>query len=674
MVSSPRILVIAGMHRSGTSLLASAAVAAGVDMGAELMAGGKGNRLGHFEDEDFVRFHEGCLARRGASSLHPPAPAVCELSAMERRLAEELVERRAAKAAWGWKDPRGTLFLPYWERTLDGACFLLVYRHPVEVALSLLRRGLDLEVRLDPRQAIRAWTTYNGQLLDFHARRPESCLLWGLAGATRDFAAALALLARRTGLPFAGGELDRLYRPAELGDGLAAREIEWQAVVPETMQLYRRLEAAADLPCGSPRADDGHLRAATRREQETQEASEYLLAAALGAPPGGAAGAIPPAHRIQYSEMKSLIAWQAERIAALADRQAEQDAALPARLERVVAVRRGWDRVETTRAYRAIRVYWREAVRLRGWRRQAGWRLRRALGMAPAPPPSEIVVGCVAENDPSFLAQAHRLVRSLRCFGGSLAGARMLVCVVGSIGAAERLKLEREGAEVRIVHRFDPRNRPANKLQFFTEGLATGAGGLLLLDCDTVVVADPWPLLAGGAVVAKIADVASVTHDVFVRLFEHFGLPLPRRRYRTTLRGEPTIAYCNTGFVFLPAALAHGLVPAWREWNRRLLDALDLLGPCAHHCHQASLSLALAARPTPFAAASPALNFPLHMTHLSDAAALRAIDPVILHYHERVDDRGRLLPTAYPRAQARIDALNRRLQETSCLEAPLLAR
>jgi hypothetical protein len=328
-------------------------------------------------------------------------------------------------------------------------------------------------------------------------------------------------------------------------------------------------------------------------------------------------------------------------------------------------LREGHARLEATRAWRCVHAYWQAARRLRGWRRQTGWAVRKLAGASSPPPAETIVVGCVAENDPGFLAQARRLALSLCWFGGPLAGARMLVCVVEGISARDRRALEEAGAEVRIVGRFDARNGPANKLQFFPEALAVGARGLLLLDCDMVVVRDPLPLLAGGCLQAKVADVPSVTHDAFQRLFSHYGLPLPSRRYRTTLLPERTIRYCNSGMIFLSRELASEFVPVWREWNLRILDALELLGPCAHHCHQASLTLAMAAHPIPFAEAPVELHYPLHMGHLPPVPALFAADPAILHYHQEIDGRGRLLPSRYPLAQARIEAFNRRLDVMS---------
>lgn len=660
------------MHRSGTSLLASFAAQAGVDMGAELMAAGKGNRRGHFEDLEFVRFHDALLELRGAAPLRPPEVGVTSLAAEEERQARELVARRAGKPLWGWKDPRTTLFLRPWDSLLPAPFYLLVYRHPVEVALSLLRRGVDLEVQLNPWTAIRCWTVYNSQLLAFSASHPERSLLWPISSFTADPGAAMALLEERFGQRLDGRGLERLYAPAELRQTLVARDIDWRAVLPEAMALHDQLEEGADLPGGLPGEGAGAEPAPPPRERDLQEAAEHLLATSLVArwpvptdlPPPRQAE-VSPAQWIAYSEPKRLVALQEERIAEL-QRQVLERAAEAERLAgRLHLLSRERARVEATRAWRAVHSYWETARRLRGWRRQTGWYLGKLAGTARALRPEEILVGCVAGNHPQGLTQAGRLVRSLRWFGGSLAGARTLVCVVGELAAEERRTLERLGAEVRIVAPFDPRNPKTNKLQFFEAALASGAGGLLLLDCDTAVVADPMPLLARGALQARIADVPSVTHEVFARLFGHFGLRLPRRRYRTTLLPERTILYCNSGVIFLPSELAREFVPVWREWNARLLDAPELLGRCAHHSNQASLSLALAAHPIPFVEAPAALNFPLHMTHLPPPAALFATDPVILHYHDEVDAAGLLLPSAYPRAQARIEAFNRRVAEES---------
>src|SRR5262249_16742307 len=154
---------------SGTSLIAGMAAAAGIDMGAELIPGSKGNWRGPFEGRGFVRFPEAGLGRGGGRAPRPPRDGGPRAGRGEARRGTPPGADRTRRPRWGWKDPRTSLFLRSWDVLLpEGAFYLLLYRHPAEVALSLLRRGLDLEVQLDPRIAVQAWMAYNRQLLAFH--------------------------------------------------------------------------------------------------------------------------------------------------------------------------------------------------------------------------------------------------------------------------------------------------------------------------------------------------------------------------------------------------------------------------------------------------------------------------------------------------------------------------
>ncbi len=68
--NTKQVLIIAGMHRSGTSLLAAALGAAGVDLARGLMAAADGNNeKGFFENLDFVELHEKILQKPRAQSI-----------------------------------------------------------------------------------------------------------------------------------------------------------------------------------------------------------------------------------------------------------------------------------------------------------------------------------------------------------------------------------------------------------------------------------------------------------------------------------------------------------------------------------------------------------------------------------------------------------------------------
>lgn len=131
---SPRPVIIAGMHRSGTSLVAGLLQRTGVDLGEKLIPADAWNRHGYHEDAELVNFHGRIfrsLLPRGArghadwgwtetgtldlTGLHRFRPAALRLAA----------ERFARSPRWGFKDPRTTLLLDFWHECVPDARFVL---------------------------------------------------------------------------------------------------------------------------------------------------------------------------------------------------------------------------------------------------------------------------------------------------------------------------------------------------------------------------------------------------------------------------------------------------------------------------------------------------------------------------------------------------------------------
>lgn len=275
----------------------------------------------------------------------------------------------------------------------------------------------------------------------------------------------------------------------------------------------------------------------------------------------------------------------------------------------------------------------------------------------------EVVLGCVTEDNPKFLGQTLRLLQSIRWFGGELAEARVVVGAVETIDRRARRTLESWGAEVRLVPRFEYPNGSANRLQLVPVLLGdTAASHILMFDCDTIVVSDPLPRFRRGVFQAKVAPFPTVTHACFERLFAHFGLQMPERRYRTSYSRTPTIPYFNAGMFSMSRDIAERLVPEWRRYNAILARDPALAAPCARHLHQAALTLALVATGVPIHAAGVELNYQLNDTRRPSRSYV-ATDPIILHYHDLVDEDGLLLPCPFPRAQQQIDRFNARLRD-----------
>lgn len=196
-----RVLVVTGMHRSGTSLVANYLSQAGIDMGAELIPADVGNPHGYFEDADIHDLHRELLWRAGIDDgftvrdSDMPIPVDDESRERARRIAAA----RADTPQWGWKEPRTALFCDLWTDVLPDATFLFLFRKPVAVLDSLLRRAAQMSVIDDPSLALSIWRIYNTSMLDFSNRHPERCVWVETQDFTRDPRALIDTLRSRFG-------------------------------------------------------------------------------------------------------------------------------------------------------------------------------------------------------------------------------------------------------------------------------------------------------------------------------------------------------------------------------------------------------------------------------------------------------------------------------------------
>ena len=237
-------LVIAGMHRSGTSLLAGICQAAGLRIGDRLLGAYRGNEAGHFEDLDFVEWHQAVLRANGLAAEGFVAEAVPQVPVALERKAETLVAaRREPGGIWGWKDPRTTLHLEFWRRLVPEARFLLVVRPPWEVVDSLFRRG-DEAFRSNPPFAIQVWLHYNRLVRDFAVKHPELTLVRDLSQVVKEPAAIFAAVRKVLGVPL--GEPPDRFRAELLSQTTEASRIAFLAAAcPEAIALYEELTSLA---------------------------------------------------------------------------------------------------------------------------------------------------------------------------------------------------------------------------------------------------------------------------------------------------------------------------------------------------------------------------------------------------------------------------------------------
>lgn len=170
-------VVVLGMHRSGTSMLARLLVALGVDFGKRLLTDEvPDNKMGYWEQADIVELQEAILDRLDRTwygpNGHRPLPdgwrSRPDIVSLLARLSDILTqELDQATGLWGFKDPRTARLLPFWQAQFTargiGMLPILAVRHPAAVCGSLLTRnginGMTLE------QAQRLWQIHNRDIL-----------------------------------------------------------------------------------------------------------------------------------------------------------------------------------------------------------------------------------------------------------------------------------------------------------------------------------------------------------------------------------------------------------------------------------------------------------------------------------------------------------------------------
>jgi hypothetical protein len=223
------VLLVAGFHRSGTSLVTRLLHQAGLFVGDTLLEPLRSNPYGHFEDSEVVTIHEQILQDNGMG-WQVTQRWVPTVGSTRWQSIESLVRRRrAAHQFWGFKDPRLSLFLPLWKHVIPEARVLVVFRHYADCANSLERRhaeqlmdGFGPETIHrpffeEPDLALRMWIAHNESLLSFAARYPDD--VYAVSFETvRSGYPLVAALTKRWGLPFRATSTLEVFDPTVTSD------------------------------------------------------------------------------------------------------------------------------------------------------------------------------------------------------------------------------------------------------------------------------------------------------------------------------------------------------------------------------------------------------------------------------------------------------------------------
>ena len=163
----------------------------------QLMPAQADNPDGFWEHLGFVALNDELLNKLGGAWDLPPNPnETFEHPRLDplRMKARLLIEGFASASAWGWKDPRNSLTLPFWQGLLPKLKTVIIVRNPLEVAYSMRERnGTSYSFGL------RLWEIYNRRVIETASRQERFVTHYDLF--FEDAASELRRIAHFVGLP-----------------------------------------------------------------------------------------------------------------------------------------------------------------------------------------------------------------------------------------------------------------------------------------------------------------------------------------------------------------------------------------------------------------------------------------------------------------------------------------
>jgi O-antigen biosynthesis protein len=144
-----RCIIVAGMHRSGTSAMTRVLGLLGATLPSRLLPASRHNEPGYWESPELLEANDAFLAEIGSSwhDVRPLSPSCFEGAAADRyieRVVETLSKDVGESPLAVIKDPRISRLIPLWKRIVPkvgmSPSFVIMVRNPLEVAASLWER------------------------------------------------------------------------------------------------------------------------------------------------------------------------------------------------------------------------------------------------------------------------------------------------------------------------------------------------------------------------------------------------------------------------------------------------------------------------------------------------------------------------------------------------------
>ncbi len=251
-------LIVAGFHRSGTSMLTQLLVEAGLFVGDDLLGSMPSNPYGHFEDTEVLRIHRAILERNG-TDWQWDAPFPFFIGEDHWNALVRFVRKRELKHRdWGFKDPRVCLFMGAWKYLLPDSKFVVVYRDPGECVRSMeTRQAEDLfqdkgnaadhrRFFTEPDHGLRLWDTYNRALLSFVREHRDDCLVVSHDRLVRGYP-VVRRINELLGASLADVPSSAVYDPSATSSRTAPQRYADEAVATRVRETWDALVSLSDV-------------------------------------------------------------------------------------------------------------------------------------------------------------------------------------------------------------------------------------------------------------------------------------------------------------------------------------------------------------------------------------------------------------------------------------------
>jgi hypothetical protein len=183
-ITDRKLVVVLGVHRSGTSLLAAGIESLGAYLGGNVLTESQENQKGFFENKEIVDFNERLLSALGGrwdNPLFDGESALRErsenaLDVWYREADKIFKDNFSARSFIAIKDPRLCQLIPFWKRVFvangyskHNTFYAHIVRHPMEVAYSQQKR-LEKQpgfygLGKNPLEAVALWVSLTCQAL-----------------------------------------------------------------------------------------------------------------------------------------------------------------------------------------------------------------------------------------------------------------------------------------------------------------------------------------------------------------------------------------------------------------------------------------------------------------------------------------------------------------------------